>query len=75
MLRWKLLPAIGAMLMVLALPCISSAQTALVKADTLSLRKKPDAAAERVRALATHEPVTVKTRKGEWAEVETPDGE
>lgn len=46
------------------------AETVLVKANTLSLRKEPDTSSKRLQTLRTHEPVRVLARRGEWARVE-----
>jgi len=48
----------------------SYAETVLVKAGTLSLRKSPDTGAARIQTLRTHEPVRVLSRRGDWARVE-----
>ena len=46
----------------------------LVKANTLSLREKRSANSPRIRWLRTYDPVDLKKREGEWAEVKTTDG-
>lgn len=74
MVRLKLLPlAAGVLLSLAILP--ARAQDVLVKAEKLSLRKKADASADRVRSLVRFDGLSVKSRKGDWSEVQTTEGE
>lgn len=70
MLRWKLWPTLFTALL---LTCIrtAGADVALVKANTLSLRTKPNTSSTRVETLHTYEPVKVLARRGDWANVQT----
>lgn len=50
------------------------AETVLVKANSLSLREKPNTSAKRLQRLPTHTPVEVKVRKGDWTQIRTSTG-
>lgn len=52
----------------------SFAQTVLVKAETLTLREKPDPKGEKVQALFTFEPVEIQKTEKEWAQVKASTG-
>lgn len=52
---------------------LGRAENVLVKADSLTLRAKPDAKADKVAALAAYDIVNVKKRQGEWAQVDAAD--
>lgn len=63
--RWQLF----LLCLLIAAPFSASADTALVTANSLSLRERASRSSRRIETLRTYEPLFVKSRRGEWAEV------
>lgn len=49
----------------------ASADTVLVKANSLTLRDKPETRAKRIETLVTFDIVEIKNRQGDWAQVQS----
>jgi SH3-like domain-containing protein len=50
------------------------ADPVLVKAETLSLREKPDTKSKRLETLTNYDLVEIKNRQGDWAQVQSKAG-